>query len=218
VDIGQALPARQAVSIVSDDLLIVFLVLGLVVFVGFAAGLIYNRLVRSQVQTREAWSGIDVQLRRRASLVPSLVETVAGYASHERGVFEEVTRARNVLENARGAAQSTAANQELSSALGRLFAVVENYPELKASSNFQDLQDRLDDIEEKIAYARQFYNRNVAEFNIRIRAVPDILVARMLRLERFEFFEAQEDTREDVRVRFPPRDVAAPPEASPVEE
>lgn len=204
--------------LLSDELLIVFFVLTLVLFLGVIAGLVYNRLVRSQVLTREAWSGIDVQLRRRASLVPSLVETVAGYASHERGVFAEVARARNVLERATGAAESTAANQELTSALGRLFAVVENYPELKASSNFQDLQDRLDDVEEKIAFARQFYNRNAAEFNIRIRAVPDILVARMLRLERFAFFEAEEETREDVPVRFSSRVVGTPPEASPVEE
>lgn len=183
---------------------IVIFVLGLIVVVALVAFGIYNRLVRSSVQTKEAWSGIDVQLRRRESLIPNLVETVKGYASHERAVFEEVTQARSALHDANGPIESTAANQTLTAALGRLFAVVESYPELKASNNFQDLQDELSDIEEKIAYARQFYNRNVASFNIRIRSIPDILIARMLGFTRFEFFEEGEETREDVQVSFPP--------------
>jgi LemA protein len=202
----------------SDEFLIVVMVLALVVFIAFIATSIYNRLVRSQVQTREAWSGIDVQLRRRASLIPNLVETVSGYASHERSVFEEVTRARNALQSAQGVAESTEANRELTTALGRLFAVVENYPELKASSNFQDLQDRLSDVEEKIAYARQFYNRNVSEFNIQIRAIPDIAIARMLRLQRFEFFDAEEGGREEVRVKFALPGAAAAPESPTAKE
>jgi LemA protein len=179
--------------------------------VGAGAGL-YNRLIRAQVQTREAWSGIDVQLRRRTSLAPNLVESVKGYATHERSVFEEVTRARNGLENANGAVESTGANRELTTALRHLFAVVENYPELRASSNFQDLSERLTDIEEKIAYARQFYNRNVAEFNVRIRSIPDVLIARILGLDRFEFFEAEEGTRGDVHASFASPGAAEPPE------
>jgi len=181
---------------------IVLFVLGLVVLLALWSMGIYNRLVRSSVQTKEAWSGIRVQLRRRASLIPNLVETVKGYASHEKGVFEEVTRARSALQNASGPAESTSANQTLTAALGRLFAVVENYPELKAASNFQDLQDELSDVEVKIAYARQFFNRNVAQFNIRIRSIPDILIARMLGLERFEFFEEDQDADEELRVSF----------------
>jgi LemA protein len=180
----------------------VLFVLGLVVLLALWSMGIYNRLVRSSVQTKEAWSGIRVQLRRRASLIPNLVETVKGYASHEKGVFEEVTRARSALQNASGPAESTSANQTLTAALGRLFAVVENYPELKAASNFQDLQDELSDVEVKIAYARQFFNRNVAQFNIRIRSIPDILIARMLGLERFEFFEEDQDADEELRVSF----------------
>lgn len=186
----------------SEELWIVVSVLGLVVVIALTAVGIYNRLVRSQVRTREAWSGIDVQLRRRASLVPNLVETVRGYASHERNLLEEVTLARNGLQDAQGAIESTEANRELTAALGRLLAVVESYPDLKASSNFQDFQDRLADVEEKIAYARHFYNGNVARFNIQIRAIPDVLIARMLRMERFDFFEADEGVREDVQVRF----------------
>jgi LemA protein len=183
---------------------IVIFVLGLLVLVVLVAIGIYNRLVRSSVQTKEAWSGIDVQLRRRESLIPNLVETVKGYASHERVVFKEVTQARSALHDASGPAESTAANQVLTAALGKLFAVVENYPELKASNNFQDLQDELSDVEEKIAYARQFYNRNAASFNIQIRSIPDILIARMLRFERYEFFEEGEKTRDDVQVSFAP--------------
>ncbi len=186
----------------SREIWIVLFVLGLVVLLVLWGMGIYNRLVRSLVQTKEAWSGIRVQLRRRASLIPNLVETVKGYASHEKSVFEEVTRARSELQNASGPAESTSANQMLTAALGRLFAVVENYPDLKAASNFQDLQDELSDIEEKIAYARQFYNRNVAQFNIRIRSIPDILIARMLGLERFEFFEENQDADEELRVSF----------------
>ena len=186
----------------SVEIWVVIIVLGLIVLLALWGMGIYNRLVRSSVQTKEAWSGIRVQLRRRASLIPNLVETVKGYATHEKSVFEEVTRARSTLQNASGPAESTSANQMLTAALGRLFAVVENYPELKAASNFQDLQDELSDVEEKIAYARQFFNRNVAQFNIRIRSIPDILIARMLGLERFEFFEENEDADEELQVRF----------------
>lgn len=187
---------------------LVISVLGLLVLVALVAVGIYNRLVRLSVQTKEAWSGIAVQLRRRASLIPNLVETVKGYASHERAVFDEVTQARSALHDANGPIESTAANQTLTAALGRLFAVVENYPELKASTNFQELQDELSDVEEKIAYARQFYNRNVAGFNIRIRSIPDILIARMLGFARFEFFEEGEEPPEDVQVSFAPASTA----------
>ncbi len=186
----------------SVEIWVVIIVLSVIVLLALWGMGIYNRLVRSSVQTKEAWSGIRVQLRRRASLIPNLVETVKGYATHEKSVFEEVTRARSTLQNASGPAESTSANQMLTAALGRLFAVVENYPDLKAASNFQDLQDELSDVEEKIAYARQFFNRNVAQFNIRIRSIPDILIARMLGLERFEFFEEDQDADEELRVSF----------------
>ncbi len=194
----------------STELWIAAGILGLLFLFVLAAFGIYNRLVRASVRTKEAWSGIDVQLRRRESLIPNLVETVKGYASHERAVFEEVTRARSALRNASGPTESTAANGTLTSALAKLFAVAESYPDLKAVANFQDLQDELSDVEEKIAYARQFYNQNVAKFNIRIRSVPDIVIARMLGFDRFEFFEEDVVTREDVRVSFSPSRATVP--------
>ena len=163
---------------------------------------IYNGLIRSRVRTREAWSGIDVQLKRRADLVPNLVETVKGYASHERETFENVTRARSMLDRAGSPAQAAEANNQLTQALRSLFAVAENYPQLRASENFMALQRELSDIEEKIAYARQFYNRNVAEFNTKIQVFPSVMVAGMFNFERFEFFEAEEGAREAPSVSF----------------
>jgi len=197
------------------DTLVSVILLGLVVVLTFIGVGRYNRLVRSRVRTREAWSGIDVQLKRRASLIPHLVETVKGYAIHERGVLEEVTRARSALQEAGGAAEAAGANNMLTQALSRLFAVVENYPQLRASENFMDLQDQLSDVEEKIAYARQFYNRNVAEFNTRIISIPDVIIARMLGFQRFEFFEAEEQAQEDVRVSFAPPAETSSSESTP---
>ena len=172
-----------------------------VIFVLITLG-IYNGLVRSRVRTREAWSGIDVQLKRRADLVPNLVETVRGYAEHERGTFENVTNARAMLQNAQGPADAAVANNQLTQALRSLFAVSENYPQLRASENFMALQKELSDIEEKIAYARQFYNRNVSDFNTRIQVVPNVFIAGMFGFQPFEFFEAEEGEREAPKVSF----------------
>jgi LemA protein len=165
---------------------------------------VYNRFVRSAERTKEAWSGIEVQLTRRANLIPNLVETVRGYATHERATLTEVVRARKLLEEARGAAQSGEANDRLSESVERLLAVAEAYPELQASRNFRELQGELADAEEKIAFARQFYNRNVATFNARVRSVPDLLVALAFRFRPFEFFGAVEGEREVVRVDLTP--------------
>lgn len=180
----------------------VFISLGIVLVAALAGLYIYNRLIRSQERTREAWSGIDVQLKRRANLIPNLVETVKGYAAHERGVFEEVTQARSRLVQAGGIAETAGANHNLTQALGRLLAVAEGYPDLKASENFLKLQTELSDLEEKIAYARQFYNRNVAEFNARIRSVPDVLIARVYGFQPFDFFEAEEEAHPALRVEL----------------
>ena len=176
-------------------------VLMLVVFVGM-----YNGLVRSRNRVREAWSGIDVQLRRRASLIPNLVETVRGYAEHERETFEEVTRARSAVEQAGGAASAGEANNMLTQALRHLFAVAENYPELKASTNFMELQKELSDIEEKIAFARQFYNQNVLDYNNRIQTFPNAIMARNFGFKEAEFFEADEEGRAEVKVEFGSQD------------
>jgi len=191
-------------------------ILGILILLALFLVAIYNGLVRSRVRTREAWSGIDVQLKRRADLVPNLVETVRGYASHEREVFEEVTRARSALQQAGGAAEAANANNMLSQALGRLFAVAEAYPQLRASENFMDLQNELSDIEEKIAFARQFYNRNVTDFNTRIQTVPDTFIANLFGFQPFEFFEAEEEAREVPAVSFaPPSAPATPPSPTP---
>ena len=183
-------------------LIIALVLLAIVVIFGLMLLGIYNGLIRARVRTREAWSGIDVQLKRRASLIPNLVETVKGYAAHEREVLENVTRARSMLETAGGAAQAAQADNMLTGALRSLFAVSENYPQLRANENFLALQQELSDIEEKIAFARQFYNRNVLDFNTRIQVFPNVIIASMFNFERNEFFEAEETAREDVPVSF----------------
>ncbi len=183
-------------------LIIALVLLAIVVIFGLMLLGVYNGLIRARVRTREAWSGIDVQLKRRASLIPNLVETVKGYAAHEREVLENVTRARAMLEQAGGAAQAAQADNVLTGALRSLFAVSENYPQLRANENFLALQQELSDIEEKIAFARQFYNRNVLDFNTRIQVFPNVIIANMFNFERNEFFEAEETAREDVAVSF----------------
>lgn len=186
------MPAIIAVGVVVGVIVLFFIVV-----VG-----IYNGLVRSRNRVQEAWSGIDVQLRRRASLIPNLVETVRGYAEHERETFEEVTRARAGLEQAGNAREAGDANDFLTRALRHLFAVAENYPELQASQNFMDLQNELSDIEEKIAFARQFYNTNVLSYNNSIQTFPSAVLAGMFNFQAAEFFAAEEEGREEVRVDF----------------
>ena len=162
----------------------------LVVLVGFG----YNRLVRLRNEANTGWANIDVQLERRADLIPNLVETVRGYAAHERGVFEEVTRARAALQQAASPAAAGEANDVLTAALGRLFAVAEAYPELRASENFLRLQDELTDTEDKISAARRYYNTTVMHYNTGIQSVPWVLVARPLGFREKEFFSAEGDT------------------------
>ena len=183
-------------------LIVLIVLLAVVILGGLVLLGIYNGLIRARVRAREAWSGIDVQLKRRASLIPNLVETVKGYAAHEQEVLENVTRARAQLEQAGGAAQAAQADNMLTSALRTLFAVSENYPQLRANENFLALQKELADVEEKIAFSRQFYNRNVMDFNTRIQVFPSVIIANMFNFERFDFFEAEETAREDVQVSF----------------
>lgn len=191
---------------------LVLAVVGLLI--GSAIAL-YNSLVRSRARTREAWSGIDVQLRRRANLLPNLVEAVRGYAAHERATFADVSRARSALSHADGADESGRANTALSLATGRLLAVAERYPDLRASEHFTALQGELSDTEEKIAYARQFYNRNVLDYNARLEVFPGVLVARAFGFSAEEFFEADETTRAPMQIRLePPGASSAPPPAS----
>ena len=149
---------------------------------------IYNNLVRARNRTREAWSGIEVQLKRRLRLIPNLVETVRGYATPEHQVFAEVAQARGALAKAAEPAAMAAADRFLRQALGPLMAVAENYPQLQAAGNFSQLQKQLSDTEEKIAYARQFYNMNALEYNTSIRSLPSNLFARHYRFEPVTFF------------------------------
>lgn len=182
--------------------IIVLVVVAVLVVIGLMLVGMYNGLVRGRNRVKEAWSGIDVQLRRRASLVPNLVETVKGYAEHERETFEEVTRARTAVEQAGTVADAAQANNMLTGALRHLFAVAENYPQLQAAENFRMLQTELSDIEEKIAFARQFYNTNVLDYNNRIQTVPTAFIANMFGFTQEEFFEADEEAREEVKVDF----------------
>lgn len=195
-------------------MVVIIIVAVIVGIVGLVLAGMYNGLVRARVRTREAWSGIDVQLKRRANLIPNLVETVKGYAGHERETFENVTRARSMLQQAGTAPDAAQANNFLTQTLRSLFAVSERYPDLKANQNFLDLQQELSDIEEKIAYARQFYNRNVMSYNTRIQTFPNVVMAGMFGFERFEFFEVEEEARAVPEVSFskPP---SAPPAAPP---
>jgi LemA protein len=149
----------------------------------------FNGLVRLRNQSEEAFSDIDVQLKRRHDLIPNLVETVKGYASHERQVFENVTAARSNAVAARGPEQQAQAENVLSGALRQLFAVAENYPELKASQNFLELQNELTDTEDKIQASRRFYNMTVRDLNVKIQQFPSSMVARFANAQEREFFE-----------------------------
>ena len=163
---------------------------------------LYNKLVVLRNRIHEAWSGIDVQLKRRADLIPNLLETVKGYAKHEKEVFENVTKARSALLGAQGVKDTEKADNMLSGALKSLFAVAEAYPELKANTNFQDLQNELSDTEDKVAYARQFYNTNVLDYNNNIQIFPNSILASMFAFKVKEFFEADAKEREAVKVKF----------------
>jgi LemA protein len=162
----------------------------------------YNRLVRARVRVQNAWSQIDVQLRRRYDLIPNLVESVKGYAAHERELFEEVTRARSQAQAAGGVQQQAEAENEVTRSLGRLLAVAERYPDLKASENFLALQEELTGTESRIAYARQFYNDQVSHLNTLVQSFPSRIVASLGKFQPAEFFEIEEPARGPVAVRF----------------
>jgi LemA protein len=188
----------------------------------------YNGMVRARNKVDEAWSGIDVQLKRRHDLIPNLVETVKGYAAHERETFQAVTDARARAMSASGPAQAGAAEGMLSQALGRLFAVAEAYPQLRATENFQQLQAELTNTEDQIAAARRIYNGNVQSYNTKIQVFPNSIIAGMGGFTPREYFEIEDPgDREPVKVDFstppsvadtaPPQEpaAAAPPAADP---
>lgn len=180
----------------------------IVVLVAFALVIIfvigiYNRLVTLRNRCDNSWAQVDVQLRRRYDLIPNLVETVKGYAKHEREVFQKVTEARSQAINAGTVKDQGVAENMLSGALKSLFAVVENYPDLKANQNFLMLQEELAGTEGKIAYARQFYNDNVMQFNLKQQVFPSNIIASMFNFKEKEYFEIEEpEARAPVEVKF----------------
>lgn len=179
-----------------------WLVLGVVVLVVLSLIFIYNSLITKRNRVQEAYSQVDVQLKRRSSLIPNLVEAVKGYAAHEKSVFEAVTSARSALLSAQGPKQQAQANDQLTGALKSLFAVAEAYPNLKASDNFKELQEELSDTETKVAASRQFYNTNVLDFNTSLQTLPTSVIADMFHFTPSEFFQATDEEKKDVQVKF----------------
>ena len=162
----------------------------------------YNSFASLRVKIKEAWSQIDVQLKRRADLIPNIIETIKGYASHEKEVFENVTKARSALMSAKTPKEAGEADIALTGALGRLLAIAEAYPELKAQEGFVSLQKELSDTEDKVAYSRQFYNSVVKQFNEKLAVFPSNIVGKIFGFKVEEFFEAEESERENVKVKF----------------
>lgn len=179
-------------------------VYGIIILLVIIVVVMYNGLVQLKVRSEEAWSDIDVQLKRRYDLIPNLIETVKGYAKHEKELFERVTEARaNAISAKGGAAEKAGAENVLTDALKSVFAVAENYPELKASDNFAKLQDELTDTENKIESSRRFYNANVRDLNTKIQIFPSNLIANVFGFKMRELFEIEEVTqREAPKVDF----------------
>ncbi|TFC85154.1 LemA family protein [Cryobacterium sinapicolor] len=182
----------------------VLIVVALVVIIGIYLWATYNSLVTLKVRVDEAWSDITVQMKRRADLIPNLIETVKGYAAHERAVFENVTKARAESLNAQGPAESAAAENHMQTALRSIFAVAEAYPQLQASQNYLQLQGELVDTEDKIQASRRFYNGGVRELNTKIQVFPNNLIARNLGFTQRDFFEVSDSAAiaEPPRVQF----------------
>ncbi len=184
------------------EMLTIWIFVGVVSVLAIYGVAVYNSLISLKQKVSEAWSDIDVQLKRRYDLIPNLVETVKGYATHESNVFEEVTKARNQAIGAHGLQEQAEAENMLSGTLKSLFAVSENYPELKANENFLELQRELSDTENKIQASRRFYNSVVMSLNTKIESFPDSVVASIGKFEKKEYFEIAEAEKENVKVSF----------------
>lgn len=178
------------------------IILGVVVLLGFYAVSVYNGLVVFRNRVKNAWAQIDVQLKNRSDLIPNLVETVKGYAAHEKTTFENVVNARNMAISAKTPEEAIEGNNMLTEALGRLMVVVEAYPELKANANFISLQGDLRDVEEKIRYSRQFYNDTVLKYNNDIQVFPKNILAGMFNFREEPFFQVSEADKEVPKVKF----------------
>ena len=176
--------------------------IALVLLAGLVVVVIYNRLVRLRNRTENSWAQVDVQLRRRYDLIPNLVESVKGYAAHERGTFDEVTQARTAAQQAQGVQEQAQAENALTAAIGRLFAVAEAYPELRATENFQQLQGQLAEVEQNIVISRQVYNDAVLTYDNALETVPTNIVAGLFNFTPREYFETEGATREAPAVQF----------------
>lgn len=183
---------------------VTYIILGLVVLFVLWLWAAYNGLVSLKVRSDEAWSDIEVQLKRRYDLIPNLIETAKGYASHESGTFEKVIQARNMAMNAKSGAEHAQAENMLSGTLKSLFALSEAYPDLKANQNFLDLQHELRDAEDKIMAARRFYNANVRDLNTKILMFPTNMIANSLGFQKRDFFDLPDGdaAQQNVRVKF----------------
>jgi LemA protein len=179
-----------------------WIILGIVVVIGFMLVGMYNQLVQLRVRTDSAWSDIDVQLKRRHDLIPNLVETVKGYAAHEKGTFENVAKFRSMAMQATTPADKAAAENQLTGALKSLFAVAESYPELKANEEFLQLQGSLSQIEDSIQNSRRYYNAVVRDLNTRIQSFPTNILAGTFGFQQRQFFETEAGDREPVAVKF----------------
>jgi len=176
--------------------------IGIIVVIGIVLAMMYNGLVQLRVRSDSAWSDIDVQLKRRHDLIPNLVETVKGYAAHEKGTFEDIAKFRSMAMQATGPADKAAAENQLTGALKSLFAVAENYPQLQASQEFTQLQGSLNQTEDSIQNARRYYNAVVRDLNTKIQSFPTNLLAGMFGFQQKQFFETAAADREPVAVKF----------------
>ncbi len=189
-----------------------FIILGLIVLLALFAVGVYNGLIKQRNLVQESWRQIDVELKRRHDLIGNLVETVKGYAAHERGTLEDVMKARSAaMAGGQSPAQQAESEGQLSSALGRLIAVAEAYPDLKANQNFSALQNELTSTEDRIASARRYYNANVRDLNTKVESVPSNIVAGMFNVKRAEYFEVEGIERETVKVDFGQSNYQIPP-------
>jgi LemA protein len=177
---------------------LIIVILVILAFVWF----LYNSIIVAKMRVSESLSQIDVQLKRRTDLIPNLIETVKGYAKHEKAIFEKVSEERQNLVSAKGAEEKAKLNNELSETLKSIIAIAENYPDLKASQNFIQLQEEISDTENKIAYSRQFYNSTVLDYNTKLVVFPNVLFAKMLNFKDAEFFGATEEEKKPIKVQF----------------
>jgi LemA protein len=183
-------------------MILLIVLIAVILLLALAVVVLYNRLVRLRNRSENSWAQVDVQLRRRYDLIPNLVEAVKGYAAHERATFDEVTEARTRAQQAEGVGEQAEAENVLTAALGRLFAVAEAYPELRATENFQQLQAQLADVEQNIVISRQVYNDAVLTYDNALETVPTNIVAGVFNFRPREYFETEDVTREAPSVQF----------------